>query len=155
MDSKSTATVFIETLGEWFNTFPPLSKYWKNILVKYIPIISLIFGILGIIICLSYFDSTYVNPTYILILLLREASGLIPFELGPMDTYIYLIGAILLVAAYPKIKVQKKIGWKLLFWSETINLLAGLVSLHFLAALLWAFIVFYILFQVRSYYEIN
>lgn len=154
MESKSTATVFIETLGDWFNKFPPLSKNWKDTLVRIIPIITLISGLLGIIFCLMRFGFFVITPSYIFLLLLRVTTGVIPYGLGYSETLIYLFGAILLLLSYPGTSTKKATGWKLLFWSETVNLIAGLLSLNFLTAIIWALVIYYLLFQIRSYYKL-
>jgi hypothetical protein len=129
MSSTSTNDV-IDTVGQWFDKFPALPKNWREFLVRIIPYLALIFGLLGIISILSWHGY------------------------GILAVLIYLIASILLLASYPGVSKRKYKGWKLLFLSEVVNLIGGLVSL---VSILWviigALIGFYLLFQIRSYYK--
>lgn len=148
--TKSKSTDIIETMDEWFSKFPALPKHWRDILAKIASPLALIFGILGIIIAiwgLGIFTTT--SP----LAFFGGAAGVASYGTGILSVLIYLIGSILLLAAYPGLRAKKSKGWNLLFWSEMVNLIGGLVSLAILSAIIGALIGFYIIFQIRSYFK--
>lgn len=148
--STSKSTDVIATTAEWFDKFPPLPKTWRDTLARIAPILSLIFGILGIIVAISGLGLlTATSP----LAFMGGAQTVSSYGTGILATLIYLVGSILLLAAYPGLKARKYKGWTLLFWSEVANLVGGLVSLAFLSAIVGALIGFYLIFQIRSYYK--
>jgi len=145
---STTKTDVIATTGEWFDKFPPLPKNWRDTLARIAPILSLIFGILGILVAVSGLGVlTALSPFAVV-------GGAVPaYGTGIIATIIYLVGSILLLASYPGLKARKYKGWTFLFWSEVANLVGGLVSLAFISAIIGALIGFYLIFQIRSYYK--
>src|SRR5258708_6457517 len=117
--STTKSTDIVETMGGWFAKFPPLPKNWCDTLVKIAPILSLIFGILGIIVAISGLGLlTATSP----LAFLGGAQSVSSYGTGIFSVLIYLVGSVLLLAAYPGLKAGKHKGWKLLFWSEAVNL---------------------------------
>lgn len=53
MSTTTKSTDIIGTLGQWFEKFPQLPKTWQDTLAKIAPILSLVFGVLGIIVAIS------------------------------------------------------------------------------------------------------
>ncbi|HWY79175.1 MAG TPA: hypothetical protein VNW29_02350 [Candidatus Sulfotelmatobacter sp.] len=149
MSTKTTADI-IDSMGIWFDKFPVLPKNWRETLVKITPIFALIFGILGIFVSvagLGVFTAT--SP----LAFLGGATAVSSYGTGFISMIIYLIGYLLLLAAYPGTKAKKYKGWKLLFWSQAANLIGGVISLSILYSIISALIGFYLLFQIRSYYK--
>jgi hypothetical protein len=148
--STTKSTDVITITAEWFDKVPPLPKNWRDTLARIAPILSLIFGILGIIVAISGLGLlTATSP----LAFLGGAQSVSSYGTGILATLIYLVGSILLLAAYPGLKARKYKGWTLLFWSEVANLVGGLVSLAILSAIIGALIGFYLIFQIRSYYK--
>lgn len=149
--SSKVSTDFIDTMGEWFGKFPALPKNWREVLVKITPILALIFGILGILVGIGGLGVlTVFSPLSVL----GGAAGVSSYGTGFIAAIIYLLASIVLLAAYPGTKARKYSGWKLLFWSETANLLGGIIGMtSIISAIIGALIGFYILFQIRSYYK--
>ena len=148
--STTNSTDIIGTMGQWFDKFPQLPKNWRDTLARIAPILSLIFGILGIIVAISGLGLlTATSP----LAFLGGAQSVSSYGTGIISVVIYLVGSILLLAAYPGLKARQYKGWKLLFWSEVANLVGGIVSLAILSAIIGALIGFYIIFQIRSYYK--
>ncbi len=147
--STKTTTDIMETMGTWFDKAPALPKTWRENLVKAIPVLTLIFGILGIILSISGLGIfTAASP-------FAYFGGATPLYYGNgfLTMLLYLIGYVLMLAAYPGTKGRKIKGWKLLFWSEAIFFVGGLISLSIVSAIIGALIGFYLLFQIRSYYK--
>ena len=149
MATKSSKD-FIETMAEWFDKAPQLPKNWRETLVKITPWLALIFGILGILVGVSGLGVlTVFSPLAVF----GGAQGIASYGSGFLAAVIYLIGSILLLAAYPGTKAHKKSGWNLLFWSEAVNFVGGIVSMAIVSAIIGALIGFYLIFQIRSYYK--
>ena len=148
--STTKSTDVIATMGEWYEKVPPLPKNWQDTLARIAPILSLIFGILGIIVAIGGLGVlTATSP----LAFLGGAQTVSSYGTGIVATLIYLVGSILLLASYPGLKARKYKGWTLLFWSEAVNLVGGLVSLAIVSAIIGALIGFYLIFQIRSYYK--
>lgn len=138
-------------MEEWFEKFPALPKKGKEVLVKLAPVLSLIFGILGIITAISGLGLLTATSPFAF---LGGAQLVSSYGIGFLSVLIYLVASALLLAAFPGLKRRKIRGWNLLFWSEMVSLVAGLVSLTgILSALIGALIGFYLLFQIKSYYK--
>jgi|SRR6185437_1249265 len=149
MSSQATkSNDIIETMGEWFAKFPAIPKNGREVLVKISPWIALIFGILGILVGVSGLGILTVLSPFAYMGGVGASYGT-----GFISALIYLVGSILLLASFPGLKARKYNGWKLLFWSEAVNLIGGLVSLAIVSAIIGALIGFYLLFQIRSYFK--
>ena len=138
-------------MEEWFNKFPALPKNAREVLVKIAPILSLIFGILGIIGGISGLGLlTATSP----LAFLGGGAGVSSYGTGILAALFYLAGSVLLLAAYPGLKAHKANGWNLLFWSEAVSFVGGVLSLSgIVSAVIGALIGFYIIFQIKSYYK--
>jgi len=149
--SKSPSHDFIDTMEQWFSKFPALPKNATEILVKIMPYIALIFGILGIAGAIGGLGIlTATSP----LSFLGGSSTVSAYGTGIISSVIYLAASVLLLAAFPGIKAKKVQGWKLLFWSEAVSLVGGVVGLtSLLSVVIGALIGFYILFQIKSYYK--
>lgn len=131
MSTKKASNDIIDTMGEWFDKFPPMPKNWQVVLVRIIPVLALVFGILGILSILTVIG----NGT------------------GLLVSLFYLIASVLLLMAYPQTKGRKYKGWIYLFWSGVAHLIGGLLTMEIIITLLTALIGFYLIFQVRHYYK--
>lgn len=72
---------------------------------------------------------------------------------GFISVIFWLASSILLFAAYSGTKARKMSGWNMLFWSEVVYLIGSLISLSILQGIISAMIGFYLLYQIKSYYE--
>ncbi|HVA96715.1 MAG TPA: hypothetical protein VND99_03590 [Candidatus Acidoferrales bacterium] len=145
--STTSSTDIIETMGQWFDKFPPLPKNVREILVTITPWIALIFGILGILGGIAGLGIlTVFSPFAVL-------GGVSGYGNSFIAALIYLVSAILLLAAFPGTKAKKANGWKLFFWSRVVSLIGGLVGFAIVSAIIGALIGFYLLFQIKSYYK--
>lgn len=135
------------TLEEWFAKLPPLSKNAQEAIVRITPWLALIFGILGVLGTLAGFGIlTVFSPLVVLSSGLSGAAGsLISAGLG-------LAAAILLLLAYPGTKMRKYKGWRFIFWSEIVNIIAAVLSFSLIGVFI-NLIGFYLLFQIKPYYK--
>lgn len=147
MSTTNKSNDIIGTMEEWFNKFPVLPKGGRDTLVKIAPILSLIFGILGILAGIGGLGIFTVFSPF------AYLGGLGGYGTGFITALIYLVASVLLLMSYPGLKARKYKGWKLLFWSETVSFIGGLVSMAFISTIIWAIIAFYLIFQIKSYYK--
>jgi len=136
-------TKFIATLEEWFKKGPVLSPKFKALVVKYIPIIVLIFGVLSII---TGVTSLGLSPLA-LIGGARSSGILLIGGLG------LIISGVMMFMAYPKLKLGKIGGWNLLFWSTIVSMVATLLTGDILNGIISVVIGLYFLFQIKSSYK--
>lgn len=152
----------------WFKNAPPLPRNAKDTLVKILPWLALIFGILQIIVAVTLFQAA--RTTSVLIDYANELSrtyGGQSVGLSSMDKTIIYLGIIILVVdavialmAYPHLVKRARRGWDLLFLGAVINVVYAVVSLFmdgrgigsFIFSLLWSAIGFYLLFQIKASY---
>ncbi|HSX09033.1 MAG TPA: hypothetical protein VLF93_02695 [Candidatus Saccharimonadales bacterium] len=150
MSTTHKSNDIVSTMAEWFDKFPQLPKNGRDTLAKIAPWIALIFGILGVLVGISGLGVlTFLAP----LSFLGGASEAANYGSGIIVTLIYLVGSVLLLASYPGLKARKYSGWNLLFWSEVVHLVGGLIALSFVSTIIWALIAFYLLFQIRSYFK--
>jgi hypothetical protein len=106
-----------------------------------------------------------------LLLLLGIGSPLAPFRVGGYRWaysegygwsytnahWLWLIGLavpfVLLALALPGLFARKMSGWRLAFYAELVNVVAGVLMLDVVGALIGAIIWFYVLFQIRPLYK--
>lgn len=151
MSSTNASANVVNTMGEWFDKFPALPKKWQETLARIAPVLAIIFGILGIIVAIAGLGLlTATSP----LSFLGGASTVSSYGTGILATIIYLVASVLLLAAYPGLKAKKYKGWNLLFWSEAVNLIGGIVAMTSLVSVvIGALIGFYLVFQIRSYFK--
>jgi hypothetical protein len=138
----------VKKLEQWYSPAPSLPKNAKELLVKYMPLIALIFGIIGILLSLAGIAALTTLAPLALITAVHGFSG------GFFALIFGLASSILLFAAYSGTKAHKISGWNMLFWSEVVSLIGSLVSLNIIQGIISALISFYLLYQIKSYYEL-
>lgn len=145
MAQNNTVDSYIDMVGEYFKKLPELPKGGKDAIVTITPWLALIFGVLGVVTALVGLGIfTFLAP----IVMISGANGA---GTGFVVVLFGLVSSALLLAAFPGTKAKKMQGWKLLYYSEVVGLIANIVSLA-LAGVLFTLIGFYFLYQIRSYY---
>jgi hypothetical protein len=148
--STTKSNDFIDTMGDWFAKFPELPKNGRDTLAKIAPILSLIFGILGILVGISGLGVlAFFSPLAVF----GGVTGVANYGTGFITALFYLVASVLMLASYPGLKAKKYKGWKLLFWSEVVYVVGGLISLSIISTIIGALITFYLLFQIKSYFK--
>jgi hypothetical protein len=127
-----------------YSRLPQISTDLKEFIVRVLPGFTIIFGILITIASIADFlgsafitSFTLGGPQIFQQLLLRSVLG--------------IAQGILMIFAYPQLKKRNEKGWRLLFWSQILWILAAAISLN--TAVILGFVILYFLFQVRSYYK--
>ncbi|MBI4091989.1 MAG: hypothetical protein HY427_02185 [Candidatus Levybacteria bacterium] len=147
MAQNNSVDQLISQMGEWFSKLPPLPGNWRDVIVNITPWLALIFGIIGVLGSLAAVGVlTFLAPFVVLGGGIGVASG------GIIGAILALVASVLLVLAFPGTRDRKMSGWKLLFWSEAVSVVSGVVAFS-AAGIVGALIGFYILFQIKSHYK--
>lgn len=117
----------------------------KEIIVKFLPWIIVIFLVPAIGLLFTLLGLTAVTAPF-------AAMG--GYYAGTNMIYIILslAAAVLEIIALPGLFKPAEKGWRMLFYSTLVSLVAGLVGGTPVAALIGAVISFYILFQIKEKY---
>lgn len=142
---------------------PENAKKW---IVKYMPIIGLVIGVLGLFAALALWNAAHAASTlvdYANELSKTYGNGQTVKNVG-FTFYaafiMLLITSIIPIVAYPGLKAQSKNkGWDLLYLSALISLFYGVFNalyygspMNLISTFIGSAISLYILFQIRSYY---
>jgi len=133
MAAKS-AQDLIKMMEKWFSNLPALPKSITDILVMIAPWIAIIVGVVGV---------------------LGNGRDLISGGLattGVISPVLMLIGCVLLLASFMGLKDHKMKGWVYFFYAEVVFALSSIVLLN-VPGFIGNLIVFYLLFQIKSYYK--
>lgn len=137
----------ISQMEEWFSKLPSLPSSWREVIVTITPWLALIFGIIGVLGSLAAVGVlTFLAPFMVLGSGIGVASG------GIIGALLALVASVLLVLAFPGTRNRKMSGWRLLFSSEAVSFVSGIVAFS-AAGVVGALIGFYILFQIKSHYK--
>lgn len=153
-----------QKLDEWLVKKAPfqLPEHSKVTLVKMLPWLTLIGGVLAAIAVLNLFNwlmlaqnaSNYVNMA-------AQGYGYYSSNLAVawLGLGILLLEAILFFIAFPALKARKKLGWNLLYYVAAANIAYSVLYLFidtniasFIISLFSSLIGLYLLFQIRNHY---
>ena len=132
----------VKSLENLFKGFPHLPENAREVLVKIAPILSLVFGVLGLI---GGIGVLFASP---LAVLGGVRSGFGVFVTGALT----IVSSVLMLMAYPKLKNRQYAGWMYLFWSEALNAVYALFMLS-VGSVIGVIIGLYILFEVKKHYK--
>lgn len=145
--AKSSSTDLVGMMQEWFDKLPQLPKNIQEVLVMIAPWIALIFGIFGLV---GGVAGLGLLTAFLPVAVLGGVSG---YGGGYLAALALIASSALMLAAFPGLRAKKYNGWNLLFWSEVVSLVYSIVSLAIVSGIVGAFIGFYLLFQIKSYYK--
>ena len=152
------------SLSDLFKGTPELPEKSKKSLVKYLPKIILVVGILQLFAAWFLWQATrFVGSLY------RVSDIISGIEVGPSNfqklmmyfgIIMLVIDSIILLKAYPLIEKKLKQGWDLLFLGSVINVVYSVLNFFmynrgfsgFLLNLVGSVIGFWLLFQIRASY---
>lgn len=149
--ASTSSTGIIDMVGDWYKKAPALPAGAKQFLVTVTPIITLIFGALGVIGGLVGLG--------VLSFLAPFAYGMTAgyYGLGLVSAIVALIVSAAMLYATPSLFQKKAMGWTVLFWAEVVNIVGSVIGNLTIGNLIWTAVFgaigFYILFQIRSYYK--
>lgn len=133
---------FIEN---FYLKLPSLPNDLKEFVVKMLPILSLIFGILIVIAAVIDLFGTPILSAF-------SMNGGSDFIRGLLVTNtLGVIQGAMMILAFQPLRMKKMLGWKLLFLAQVVWIISSLITLSpwFLISLL----LFYPYFQVKSHYR--
>ena len=147
---------------------PALPPGFKKWLVKYLPWVTIVIGVLTLLATLSLWRAGHtVNQLVDYANQLSQAYGgsnVVSNKLG-VGYWLALVTlgaeAILYIAAFPGLRAHKKSGWNLMFYALIVNVAYGFFAIfttyagvgNFIGSLIGAAIGGYLLFQIRSSYS--
>lgn len=137
-------------MEDWFMKLPALPKGGKEGIVTVTPWIALVFGILGILIGLFGFGIfTAFSP------LMMMGGGMYHAGGGLLAAGLLLVSSVLLLLGFQGTHNHKLQGWNMLFWSNVVSTLGSLIAIFSggLGGLIANLIIFYLLYQIKSYYK--
>jgi cation transport ATPase len=156
------------TLQDWFvKKAPALPDNAKDILVKYLPWINLVFGILALYLVYALWHWAHTaNNLVDFANNLSAAYGGSTVDTTSMNFGIWLaiivlaVEALLYIVAFPATRDRKKSGWNLMFYAMLVNIAYGVVVMftaygdfsNFIGSVIGSAIGLYLLFQIRSRY---
>lgn len=136
----------------------------KKAIVQYLPIISLVFGIISLLAALGLWNATRrVNDLYYNLNNLGISTGLHHYNFLYYTALVALVvQAIIMLVAYKPLKDKLKKGWDLLLLGVVLSLVFGILYLStdtggigdFIGTIIGTIVGLYILAQIRSHYKI-
>jgi hypothetical protein len=135
----------INFLDSLYSKLPKLGQELREFIVKILPILSLIAGIL-----LTFSSVVDIIGTPF-INLLSMGGGATIFQKLMIVNVLGLLEGIFLIIAFPALRHKSKKGWGLVLYSQLLWILSALLSLS--PSFILGFLFLYPLFQVRSYYR--
>lgn len=158
---------FEQALAPLFKGLPSLPENSRKALVKYWPILALVFGVLQLFAVFGLWQLGHTTNTlvdYANEVSIASGYGTVTPHLG-LFYYLGMISlavdALILLVAYAPLKAHSKRGWDLIFLGALINLLYGILIVfdthygsvgNLIGSLIGSAIGFYLLFQIRPYY---
>lgn len=134
----------IELFDKPYSLLPQFSSDVKAAVIKILPYLAIIFGLLITIASIMEILGTpfisilaFGKSTLIQTLLLTNVLG--------------IVQGILMVSAFTGLRRMSKRGWKLIFWSQILWIISSLIS--FSITLILGFLFLYPLLKVRSEYK--
>jgi hypothetical protein len=147
---KDQASDLIGSIEKFFEKAPALPKNAKDLIVQFTPWIAIIFGILGVLGALGGLGLlTVFSPLAIF----GGVEGVKSMGTGFISALFWLGSSVIMIMAYSGLKANKMGGWKMLFWSEIVNVAGSVISLNIIGGAISALIGLYLLFQIKSYYK--
>lgn len=152
-----------------FKNAPKIPENGRKWFVSAFPWLALIFGVLQLWAAYTLWDAG--RRTNDLVQGLNEFGRALGVDTGVNDLGFWywlslaflVVSAVLLLAAYPGLKAQKKQGWDLLFVGVLVSFVFGILMIfvdnyygggfgRFIGTLIGTAIGLWILYQVRDYY---
>ena len=134
----------IGILEKVYLKLPSMSTGLKDFTVRILPQFTIVFGILiTLASVLDFLGSAFITsftlggPQIIQQLLLRSVLG--------------IAQGVIMIFAFRPLKNHQQKGWRLLFWSQVLWIIAAAISFN--SSVILGFLILYPLFQVKSYYK--
>lgn len=143
-------------LNEWFGVKAPhLPEEAKKFIVTVSPWLAIIGVVFGAFAAFSLFSAASsfmaLSGAYGAYAAAVVGAGFTPMFWLSMAFMVAMV--VLEAMAIPGLRSRTYAGWKWMYYASLLSLVQGLVSMHFVSAIIGAVIGWYILFQVRSHYS--
>ena len=151
-------------LDDAFKKVPQLPENLRKGLATAMPWLALIGGILSLIAAFNLYQAIAVFDQYVsgVYSAFGYASPVAGYSaMAWLGIIILALQAVLLLVAFPALRVFKKSGWNLILWADiasvaysvVVNLFSGYVNVgQLIFMLIGAAVGLYLLFQIRPYY---
>ena len=137
--------IVIGFLDSLYSKLPGFSGEIKDFIVRVLPFISLIFGIL-----VTFSSIVDLLGTPFLDAFTTGGESTI-FQRLMIVNLLGLVEGIFLILAYVGLRRKKKIGWNFIFWSQVLFIITALLS--FSPSFILGLLFFYPLFQSHTIYK--
>jgi hypothetical protein len=137
---------FIGFLENFYLRLPNLNTEIKELVVKILPYLSLVFGLM-----LTVASILEIIGTPVLSVFTYQGRGLPLIQNILLPNVIGIAQGLLMIFAFSALLRHKQKGWRLLFWSQILWIIASVIS--FSPSLLFGIVLLYPFFQVKSYYR--
>lgn len=134
----------IDLFDKAYSRLPSFGTELKDFTVRILPQFTIVFGILiTLASVLDFLGSAFITsftlggPQIIQQLLLRSVLG--------------IAQGVIMIFAFRPMKNHQQKGWRLLFWSQVLWIIAAAITFN--TAIILGFLILYPLFQVRSQYR--
>ena len=157
-----------DRLGNVFKELPPLPEGFKKGLVRWLPIISLLVGI--IMLASAWETWRWAHAVENLTVYTNALCNTYGASCGIgsdrltlwvwVDLLALAVVAVLYILAYSGLRTRNKQGWQYLYYAVWVGVVQAVISLftdyngasRFVGGLIGAAIGFYLLFQIREFY---
>lgn len=138
------ADKLIDIFDKAYSLLPQFSSEVKQTVVKILPYLAIIFGLI-----ITIASIMEILGTPFISILAFGKSTLI--QTLVLTNVLGIVQGILMVSAFTGLRRKSKRAWKLIFWSQILWIISSLISLS--AALTLGFIFLYPLLKVKSEYK--
>lgn len=135
----------IDWLDALYSKLPNLGRELRDFIVKILPILILIAGVL-----VTFASIVDILGTPFISVFTGPGQGFI-FQRLMIVNVLGIIGGIFMIASFRGLRKKSKKGWRLVFWSQIIWVISALIS--FSPSFILGLLVLYPLFQVRDSYK--
>ena len=129
-----------------YSHLPDLSIEIKETIVRILPILSLLFGILITIASIADLLGTFFITSFTL-----SGNGPQIIQQLFLRSVVGLVQGLLMIFAFQGLRHRAFSGWRLFFWSQILWITSTLLILS--PSFLLGIVILYPLFQVKSYYK--
>ena len=136
---------FINFLGSLYSKLPKFSSELNDFIIKILPWV-VIFG--GLLIVFASVTEMIGSP---LLSIFNTNGGLGIFKTLLVVNVLGVIQGVLMIFAFRPLRKKSYKGWRLIFWSQLLWIIATLIT--FSPSILLGFLFLYPLYQVRSHYK--
>lgn len=128
-----------------YDRAPHLPPQWQEVLVKFIPYLTIVFVVLSLPVLLAALGLGAVLTPFMFM-----SGGFYSFSL---TLVIFAISVVLEAAAIPGLFKRSSRAWYLLYYSTLINALYNFLTFNLVGFILGGALSLYLLFQIKKYYS--